>query len=42
MSKLGKIAEIPAGTWTKWLMVGFWVVVVAVLYPAVCQRASGI
>ena len=33
MSKLGKIAEIPAGSWTKWLVVGFWVVVVAVLYP---------
>ena len=33
MSKLGKIAEIPAGRRTKWLVVGFWVVVVAVLYP---------
>jgi putative drug exporter of the RND superfamily len=33
MSKLGKIAEIPAGSWTKWLVVGFWVVLVAVLYP---------
>jgi putative drug exporter of the RND superfamily len=33
MSKLGKIAEIPAGSWTKWLVVGFWVVVVVVLYP---------
>src|SRR5499427_1847463 len=33
MSKLGKIAEIPAGSWTKWLVVGFWVVMVAVLYP---------
>src|SRR6516162_11216416 len=33
MSKLGRIAEIPAGSWTKWLVVGFWVVVVAVLYP---------
>src|SRR5215469_7182444 len=33
MSKLSKIAEIPAGSWTKWLVVGFWVVVVAVLYP---------
>src|SRR6516165_5824823 len=33
MSKLGKIAEIPAGRWTKWLVVGFWVVMVAVLYP---------
>src|SRR6516164_8181976 len=33
MSKLGKIAEIQAGRWTKWLVVGFWVVMVAVLYP---------
>jgi len=33
MSKLSKIAEIPAGSWTKWLVVGFWVVVVVVLYP---------
>src|SRR6516162_10315011 len=33
MSKLSKIAEIPAGRRTKWLVVGFWVVVVAVLYP---------
>src|SRR5262252_2537678 len=33
MSKLSKIAEIPAGSWTKWLVVGFWVVVVAVIYP---------
>ena len=33
MSKLSKIAEIPAGSWTKWLVVGVWVVVVAVLYP---------
>src|SRR5215469_13097915 len=33
MSKLSRIAEIPAGSWTKWLVVGFWVVVVAVLYP---------
>ena len=33
MSKLGKIAEIPAGSWTKWLVVGFWVVVVGLLYP---------
>jgi putative drug exporter of the RND superfamily len=26
-----KLAKIPAGSWTKWLVVGFWVVVVA--YP---------
>jgi len=28
-----KLAKIPAGSWTKWLVVGFWVVVVAVAYP---------
>src|SRR5215470_8969867 len=29
MSTLRKIAEIPAGSWTKWLVVGFSVVAVA-------------
>jgi RND superfamily putative drug exporter len=33
MSGVRKLAEIPAGSWTKWLVVGFWVVVVAVAYP---------
>jgi len=33
MSKLGKIAEIPAGSWTKWIVVGVWVVVLAIMYP---------
>ena len=28
-----RLAEIPAGSWTKWLMVGFWVVVLAVAFP---------
>jgi putative drug exporter of the RND superfamily len=28
-----RIAEIPAGSWTKWLVVGFWVVAVAVAFP---------
>jgi RND superfamily putative drug exporter len=28
-----RLAEIPAGSWTKWLVMGFWVVVVAVAYP---------
>jgi RND superfamily putative drug exporter len=27
------LAEIPAGSWTKWLVVGFWVAVFAVAYP---------
>src|SRR5215470_11119156 len=34
MSKTARrIAEIPAGSWTKWLVMGFWVVVVAVAFP---------
>jgi len=33
MSTLRKIAEIPAGSWTKWLVVGFWVAVLAVAFP---------
>ena len=33
MSRARRIAEIPAGSWTKWLVVGFWVVVVVVAFP---------
>ncbi|HUK70607.1 MAG TPA: MMPL family transporter [Streptosporangiaceae bacterium] len=33
MSRLRRIAEIPAGSWTKWLVVGFWVVVLVVAAP---------
>jgi len=33
MSRLGKIAEIPAGSWTKWIVVGFWVVVLVLAFP---------
>src|SRR5690242_8746798 len=28
-----RFAEIPAGSWTRWVVVGFWVVAVAVAYP---------
>jgi putative drug exporter of the RND superfamily len=28
-----RLTEIPAGSWTKWLVVGFWVVVLAVAFP---------
>ena len=28
-----KIAEIPAGSWTKWVVVGFWVVLLVVTLP---------
>ena len=33
MSRLRKVAEIPAGSWTKWVVVGFWLVVVVVAFP---------
>ncbi len=33
MSRASRIAEIPAGSWTKWLVVGFWVVVVVAAFP---------
>jgi putative drug exporter of the RND superfamily len=33
MNRLKKIAEIPAGSWTKWVVVGFWVVVLLLAFP---------
>src|SRR5215472_14505372 len=33
MNTLRRIAEIPAGSWTKWLVVGFWIAVIAVASP---------
>jgi putative drug exporter of the RND superfamily len=33
MSKLRRIAEVPAGSWTKWVVVGFWVVVLVLALP---------
>jgi putative drug exporter of the RND superfamily len=33
MSKLRRIAEIPAGSWTKWVVVGFWLVVLVLAFP---------
>ena len=33
MDRLKKIAEIPAGSWTKWVVVGFWVVVLVLAFP---------
>ena len=33
MDRLKKIVEIPAGSWTKWLVVGFWVVVLVLAFP---------
>jgi putative drug exporter of the RND superfamily len=28
-----RLAEIPAGSWTKWLVMGFWVAVIVVAFP---------
>jgi RND superfamily putative drug exporter len=33
MTKVRRIAEIPAGSWTKWLVVAFWVVVLILSFP---------
>ena len=33
MSRLSRIAEIPAGSWTKWVVVGFWAVVLVLALP---------
>ena len=33
MNGLKKIAEIPAGSWTKWVVMGFWVAVIVVAFP---------
>src|SRR5215475_5779135 len=33
VSRLSRIAEIPAGSWTKWVVVGFWVAVLVVTLP---------
>jgi RND superfamily putative drug exporter len=33
MSKLRRAAEFPAGSWTKWVVVGFWVVVLVITFP---------
>ena len=33
MNRISKLAEIPAGSWTKWVVVGFWVVVLVIMAP---------
>ena len=33
MSRLRKAAEIPAGSWTKWIVVGFWLAVLVITFP---------
>jgi putative drug exporter of the RND superfamily len=34
MSKVARrLAEVPAGSWTKWIVVGLWLVVVVLAYP---------
>jgi hypothetical protein len=40
MNRRRKIAEIPAGSWTKRLVVGFWVAVGAVAYPLPAKPCS--
>jgi hypothetical protein len=37
MSRARRIAEFPAGSWPKWVVVGFWVVVRSVLVAALDQ-----
>jgi hypothetical protein len=34
MSRVRRIAAIPTRSWTKWVVVGFWEVVLAVAFPA--------
>jgi hypothetical protein len=34
MSRVRRIAAIPTGSWAKWVVVGFWVVVLVVAFPA--------
>jgi len=42
MNKVGRrLVGIPAGSWTKWLVVGFWLVVVVVAYP-LQSKLSGV
>jgi putative drug exporter of the RND superfamily len=33
MSTAKRLAEIPAGSWSKWVVVGFWVVVLVLAFP---------
>ena len=33
MNRVSRLAEIPAGSWTKWVVVGFWVVVLVIMLP---------
>src|SRR5262249_61106676 len=28
-----RLSEIPAGSWTKWVVVGFWLVVLVITFP---------
>jgi RND superfamily putative drug exporter len=41
MNRLRKIVEIPAGSWTKWVVVGFWVVVLVIALP-LSQKLMGV
>ena len=40
MSRLGRIAEIPAGSWTKWVVVGFWAAALVITFPLSAKLAG--
>jgi uncharacterized membrane protein YdfJ with MMPL/SSD domain len=40
MGRLRRIAEIPAGSWTKWVVVAFWLVVLILAFP-LSSRLTG-
>ncbi len=33
MNRVKRLAEIPAGSLTKWVVLGFWVVVLVIAFP---------
>ena len=40
MSRLRKIAQIPAGSQTKWVVAGFWLLMLVILFPLSAKRRS--
>lgn len=41
MSRLRRIAEIPAGSWTKWVVVAFWLIVLVLAFP-LASKLNGV
>jgi putative drug exporter of the RND superfamily len=42
MNKVARrLAEIPAGSWTKWVVMGFWVVVLVIAFP-LSKKLNGV